>query len=138
MDKLVNRVWRQMVVAVTESRDGWRRQVAEATGLPFSRVRALRRLENGPKTLGQIAEEMSTDASAATIAINDLEKKGLVAREVHASDRRARSVSLTAAGKKVVAKARAISDEAPPSFAALPEKELEKLEKTLEALGFKG
>ena len=42
---VADQVWQTMVSLVMDSRDDWRRKAAEAAGIPFSRVRALRRLE---------------------------------------------------------------------------------------------
>ncbi|MDB5976257.1 MAG: MarR family transcriptional regulator, partial [Nevskia sp.] len=65
-----DRIWQQLVTLVMDSRGDWRRQVIELTGLPFSRVRALRRLVDAPLTLVDLAYAMSTDAPAATVAVN--------------------------------------------------------------------
>ena len=50
------RTWRRLVALVMETRGAWRRKVAEATGLPFSRVRALWRLEGEPRTLTDLGD----------------------------------------------------------------------------------
>ncbi|MDT5128136.1 MAG: hypothetical protein QOH54_3780, partial [Mycobacterium sp.] len=49
-------VWRTMAAVVFDNRDRWRRDVVEATGLPFSRVRVIRRLAKRAMTAKQIAE----------------------------------------------------------------------------------
>ena len=41
----IDRVWHQIVAMVMDTRGDWRRKVTEATGLPFTRFRALRRTE---------------------------------------------------------------------------------------------
>jgi len=128
------RAWRLMVELVMETRGEWRRKVAEATGLPFSRVRALWRLERGARSLSELADDMGTDAPAATVLINALEERGLVKRAQHPTDRRAKQVSLTAAGRRMVAVVEKITDRPPDALECLPSEELQRLRKTLEKL----
>jgi transcriptional regulator, MarR family len=126
--------WRLLVELVMETRGDWRRKVAEATGLPFSRVRALWRLERGPHTLTELAEDLGTDAPAATVLINALEARGLVRRKAHPTDRRAKQVSLTAAGRRVLAVVENITDQPPAALKRLPEEELTGLRQILAKL----
>jgi DNA-binding MarR family transcriptional regulator len=128
------RTWRLLVELVMETRGEWRRKVAEATGLPFSRVRALWRLERGPRTLKELADDMGTDAPAATVLINALEQRGLVKRAQDPSDRRAKQVSLTAAGRRMLEVVANITDVPPDALENLPAAELARLRKTLEKL----
>jgi DNA-binding MarR family transcriptional regulator len=51
-------------------------------------------------TQRELARRMSSDASTVRAMLVLLEKQGLVRRELHPSDSRARSVELTAAGKR--------------------------------------
>ncbi len=128
------RTWRLLVELVMETRGEWRRMVAEATGLPFSRVRALWRLERGPRSLSELADDMGTDAPAATVLINALEQRGLVKRAQDPNDRRAKQVSLTAAGRRMLDVVENITDVPPDALEGLPAAELERLRKTLEKL----
>ena len=128
------RTWRLMVELVMETRGAWRRNVVAATGLPFSRVRALWRLERGPRTLKELAEDMGTDAPAATVLINALEERGLVKRLPHPTDRRAKQVSLTAAGRRMVAVVEKVADRPPDALEHLAPAELEQLLRTVEKL----
>jgi DNA-binding MarR family transcriptional regulator len=129
------RVWQLLVALVMESRGDWRRKASEATGLPFSRVRALRRIKDQDYTLVDLAREMGTDAPAATVIVNDLESRGLVERRPHPESRRSKLVSLTPEGRKRVAALAKIADEPPAVLAGLPEKELAQLRKILERTG---
>src|SRR3546814_19957463 len=97
-----------LVSLVMESRGDWRRKISEATGMPFSRYRALKRLRAEPRTLRDLAEEMGTDAPATTVLVDDHESRGLVKRQPHPADRRAKLVSLTAAGRRQLAVAQKI------------------------------
>ena len=128
------RTWRLMVELVMETRGEWRCKVSDATGLPFSRVRALWRLERGPRTLSELADDMGTDAPAATVLINALEERSLVKRTPHPTDRRAKLVSLTAAGRRMVDIVEKITDQPPDALESLPTEELKRLRRTLEKL----
>jgi DNA-binding MarR family transcriptional regulator len=128
------RAWRLLVELVMETRSEWRRKVADATGLPFSRARALWRLERGPLSLAELAQDMGTDAPATTVLINALEARGLVKREAHPNDRRAKQVSLTVAGRRMLAVIANLTDEPPTALTDLPQEELAALRRTLEKL----
>jgi DNA-binding MarR family transcriptional regulator len=52
----------------------------------------------------ELAEELFTDANTVTAMVVRLEKRGLIRREVCADDGRARRVSLTPAGRRLVAR----------------------------------
>ena len=126
--------WRLLVELVMETRGEWRRKVSEATGLPFSHARALWRLERGPRSLTELAQDMVIDAPAATVLINALESRGLVKRKAHPTDRRAKQVSLTAAGRRMLAVVANITDQPPSSLTGLPRAELAALHRTLEKI----
>ena len=132
--KEVDRAWQLLVALVMDSRGDWRRKVAEATGLPFTRVRALRRLADGPLKLNELAEALDSDAPSVTVAVNDLEKRGLVERRAHPDDRRAKLVSLTPAGRRTLAAARSVTERAPDDFAAMAGKDVGVLLRILEPL----
>lgn len=127
-------VWRQLVSLVMDSRGDWRRSVTDATGLPFSRVRALWRLADRPLTLAELAEAMAVDAPAATVAVNDLERRALVRRTPHPTNRRAKLVQLTDEGLRTVRVARSVVDNPPPAVAALSATELAELGHLLETI----
>jgi len=128
------RTWRLLVELVMETRGEWRRAVAERTGLPFSRIRALWRLERGARTLTELADDLGTDAPAATVLINALEARGLVKRSPHPTDRRAKQVSLTRAGRRMLGIVEKITDPPPAAFGRLSIEELQRLRRTLEKL----
>ncbi len=129
---LADEVWRTMASLVLDNRDGWRRTVVEATGLPFSRVRILRRLARHSMTVKGIAEATALDAPAATVAVSDLEQRGLVVRRVDPDNRRCKRVSLTDEGQRLMAVIAEMDDPAPAGLAGLAEGELESLRVLLE------
>jgi DNA-binding MarR family transcriptional regulator len=124
---LADEVWRAMAAAVIDNRDAWRRAVIEETRLPFSRIRILRRLDRQPMTVKQVAEAATIDAPAATVAVNDLENRGLVVRETDPTNRRCKVVSLTDAGREMVLVIDGIDDPAPDALASLDDAELKAL-----------
>ncbi len=127
-------VWKQLVQVVWETREDWRQRVVAATGLPFGRIRALRRLIGGPLALRDLAQAMSTDAPAATVAVDDLEDRGLVRRTPHPTNGRMKLVALTAAGKRMVARLEAVSDVPPSGFASLSAADLAAVQRLVDAL----
>jgi DNA-binding MarR family transcriptional regulator len=132
---LADNVWRAMAALVIDNRDSWRRAVVEQTGLPFSRIRILKRLHRQPMTVKQVAQAATIDAPAATVAVNDLEARGLVVRETDPANRRCKVVSLTDAGRDVVRKIDALPDPAPEGLASLSDDELKALRVILDKLG---
>jgi DNA-binding MarR family transcriptional regulator len=120
----VDRVWQALVAIVMDGLGDWRRKVADATGLPFTRVRVLRRLDSGPLTMSELAEASSSDAPATTVAVNDLERRGLVLRSPRPDDRRVKMVSLTAAGRRTLATANRVKQPAPEPFASLADQDV--------------
>ena len=109
-------------------------RTAEALGLSFARIRAIRRLEAEPLTLRALALKLQADPPYVTVMVGDLEERGLVERTPHPDDARAKLVSLTAAGRDAVAEANRILDEPPAPLRELPPEELESLLGILEKL----
>jgi DNA-binding MarR family transcriptional regulator len=89
------------------------RRVAEELGMTPSQVVALRELSE-PITARQLASRMACEPSNVTFVLDRLEHRGLIQREPHPSDRRAKQVVLTAAGKRCQARAlRRLAVESP-------------------------
>jgi DNA-binding MarR family transcriptional regulator len=133
-NQLADEVWRAMAAAVIDNRDAWRRAVIEETGLPFSRIRIVRRLARRPMTVKQVAEAATIDAPAATVAVNDLEDRGLVVRKTDPTNRRCKVVSLTDAGREMVQVINGIDDPAPDALASLDDRELKALKAIIDKL----
>ena len=131
---LADEVWRAMAAAVIDNRDSWRRAVIEQTGLPFSRIRILTRLARKPMTVKQVAHAATIDAPAATVAVNDLEDRGLVVRETDPTNRRCKVVSLTDAGRQMVHTIDMVDDPAPNALAALDDAQLKELKAIVDKL----
>ena len=70
-------------------------------------------------TVKQVAHAAAMDAPATTVAVNDLEDRGLVVRKIDPTNRRCKVVSLTDAGREMVHKIDTVDDPAPNVLAAL-------------------
>ena len=111
--------------------EAWAQMLAFITGQ--DRLRALRleldlgvgkselliKLAQAPMTLREVAQTVEVDPSAATVAVDRLERRGLVERRAHPDDKRRRLVHLTDAGLRAAATARRILTDPPPALAAL-------------------
>src|SRR5213594_2611295 len=61
-------------------------------------------LHKGPQPVNEIGRRIELTSGAITTAVDRLESRGLVTREAHPNDRRARIVRLTATGEEQAAK----------------------------------
>ncbi|TDV46215.1 MarR family transcriptional regulator [Actinophytocola oryzae] len=87
--------------------------------LGIGKAELLVKLAQAPMTLREIAHVAEVDSSAATVAVDRLERRGLVERRAHPDDKRRRLVHLTDAGERAAATARHILTDPPPALAAL-------------------
>jgi MarR family transcriptional regulator, transcriptional regulator for hemolysin len=62
----------------------------------------------GDRTQGELAEECALDKTTMVVTLDELEEAGLARRQQSVTDRRARLVTVTPAGKRKVAQADAI------------------------------
>lgn len=131
---LADEVWRTMAAVVIDNRDSWRRSVVERSGLPFSRIRILRRLGRRSMSVKELAHAATIDAPAATVAVNDLEARGLVVREIDPSNRRCKIVSLTEDGHAMLRMIDTTEDPAPEPLASLDTTELQQLRAIIEKI----
>jgi DNA-binding MarR family transcriptional regulator len=100
-------------------------------GRGTGRVRSLMLLAEGPMSLSGLAEAVGVDAPYATLIVDKLEERGLVARQPDPDDRRRKLVTLTPEGEKAIEKLQRIEREPPPGFARLSAVELQTLEDLL-------
>jgi DNA-binding MarR family transcriptional regulator len=129
---LARRAWRAMSeLALDRER---KIAVADALGLSWTRVLALRRLAAEPQTQRDLAERLSADPPYVTLMVDDLEKRGLVRRKPHPTDRRAKLVELTRSGHAAAARADAILDEPPAALHDVPDVDLAAVLRVLERL----
>jgi DNA-binding MarR family transcriptional regulator len=126
------RVWDRMRELVLDN--DRRREVADALGISFVKAKALRRIAVRPMTMRELAEELLIDRPYATVLVDDLEQRGLVARTVHPDDRRRKIVTATDAGLAAAATASKILSVPPSSLLALPPADLATLDTILAAV----
>ncbi|HEY2971630.1 MAG TPA: MarR family transcriptional regulator [Pyrinomonadaceae bacterium] len=75
----------------------------EMCGSDFAVLEAL--LHKGPLPVNGIGKKVLLTSGSITVAVDRLETKGLVERRAHGTDRRARIVHLTKAGRKLITSA---------------------------------
>jgi DNA-binding MarR family transcriptional regulator len=104
-----------------------RREVSDALGLSFARIRAVRRVARRPMSMKELAAALDVDPPNATALVDDLESLALVRRRPHPADRRAKLVEATPRGRQAARKADKILLTPPPGLTALSADELEAL-----------
>src|SRR5712664_2385604 len=72
-------------------------------GSDFGVLEAL--LHKGPLPVNEIGKKILLTSGSITVAVDRLEKRGLVERRAHGTDRRARIVHLTREGRKLITRA---------------------------------
>jgi len=92
--------------------------------MSFIRVKALQRIAAEPTTLRRLATRLATDPPYTTVVVDDLQRRGLVHRQVHPADRRARIVTVTPDGAAAAALADRILAEPPEPLLRLDPDEL--------------
>jgi DNA-binding MarR family transcriptional regulator len=99
VDTEIDRDVCKLVHQFTHSLDVHVRRVAEELGLTASQVVALRELSD-PINARELASRMSCEPSNATFVLDRLEQQGLIQRRPHPTDRRAKQIVLTSAGRR--------------------------------------
>jgi len=123
-----SRVWVAMRNLVGRHPTKERMRAALDLGRGSGRVRSLMWLSEGPMSLSGLAEAIGVDAPYATLIVDSLEERGLVARQPDPADRRRKLVSLTPQGCEAIERLQRIEREPPPGFARLSAAELDTLE----------
>jgi DNA-binding MarR family transcriptional regulator len=129
-DELEEQTWLALRELVLERYDR-RAEVAEVLGMSYLRAKALRMLIDGPMTMRELAAELVTDASYVTVLVDDLEEWGLVIRSPHPEDRRVKTVSSTAAGRRIARRAEKITNAPPAPMARLSRADLAALKRII-------
>ena len=125
------RAWSAMCDLVLDNER--RREVSDALGMSFGRIKAIRRIARSPMSMGDLAATLGIDAPYATLVVDELERQGLVERRPHPTDRRMKLVAATARGAAVAAEAEEIMGRPPHGLATLPGPQLEAVAQILEA-----
>jgi DNA-binding MarR family transcriptional regulator len=132
-DAAARQVWVLMSDLVLDNQR--RRDVAEAVGVSFGRMRAVRYVARRPMSMGELAGAMGIDPPNASVLVTELESLGLMRRRPHPTDGRAKLVELTRKGKAMARRANEIMATPPPALAELPAEDLETLRRILEKVG---
>jgi len=127
------RVWHGMRHLVLERYDR-RRDMCEALGMSFIRAKALRLLAGGPMTMHELAARLPADAPYTTLIVGDLERRGMVTRTVHPTDRRSRIVAATPVGVQAAERAEQILAEPPAAMRSLNAADLAALDRIVAKL----
>jgi MarR family 2-MHQ and catechol resistance regulon transcriptional repressor len=108
----------------------------EICGSDFAVLEAL--LHKGPLLVNEIGRKILLTSGSITVAVDRLTAKGLVERRAHGTDRRARVVHLTRAGRKAITKAYAdhAADMERLASESLNRSERETLIRLLKQIGF--
>ncbi|MBC3840697.1 MarR family transcriptional regulator [Streptacidiphilus sp. 4-A2] len=112
-----------------------RRRLRRELDLGPGNAEQLINLTRAPMTMREIAQSAAVDPSpAATVAIDRLERRGLVRRESHPDDKRRKVVHLTDLGRQTAEAAQRILTEAPPGFHELDADDLAAVARIFAAL----
>jgi MarR family 2-MHQ and catechol resistance regulon transcriptional repressor len=108
----------------------------EMCGSDFAVLEAL--LHKGPLPVNEIGKKVLLTSGSITVAIDRLENKGLVERRAHGTDRRARIVHLTKAGRKLISRVYAdhAADMERLASASLTKAERQTLIRLLKKIGY--
>ncbi len=132
-DDVSARSWQAMRTLVLDRYDR-RKKVCDALGMSFIRAKALRLVAAGPMTMRELAAGLGTDPPYTTVAVDDLERRGLVVRTVRTGDRRSKLVSITPAGLGQARLADEILSAPPRPVRELPAADLAALDRILRHL----
>jgi DNA-binding MarR family transcriptional regulator len=99
-------LWTQLLAEVL-NREVLERLHARFPDLRYSHGFLFQQLVEGPRPVGEVAENLGVSSQAISKAARELEGLGYVERVVGADDARVRRLALTARGREAVAVARA-------------------------------
>jgi MarR family transcriptional regulator, 2-MHQ and catechol-resistance regulon repressor len=108
----------------------------EMCGSDFAVLEAL--LHKGPLPINEIGKKVLLTSGSITVAVDRLETKKLVERRAHGTDRRARIVHLTKAGRKLITRVYAdhAADMERLALASLTRAERKMLISLLKKIGY--
>jgi DNA-binding MarR family transcriptional regulator len=131
--ELEARAWRGIRALVLDRYDR-RREVCESLSMSFIRAKALRYLAEEPLTMRELAARLSIDAPYTTLVVDDLQRRGLVERSTHPTDRRSKIVTATPDGLASARRAEDILNEPPDPVRQLDAADIEALDRIVARL----
>ncbi|MGV9267539.1 MarR family winged helix-turn-helix transcriptional regulator [Kitasatospora sp. NPDC003701] len=128
MNSAAETAWRTLLTLMIagEGRDRLHDVCAKFDLTPTG-LKALLLLSAGPQTMRGLADTFRWNPSFLTGVIDVLERRGAARREPHPTDRRVKTVALTAEGRELLGRVQVSLWEPPSSFDALTQDELEHL-----------
>lgn len=96
-----DRLDQALALVIASMRGIWHRRM-RAFDLTPPQAISLRKLLEGPLSMGSVAEVLSCDASTVTGIADRLEERQLIERRVDPADRRVKLLALTDAGRDLV------------------------------------
>jgi DNA-binding MarR family transcriptional regulator len=137
-DALAAETWRRVFDFFWQRKDE-QLGVLREMGLTPGHMKALFVLDlDEPRPMGALADSLACDASTVTWLVDSLEERGIVERQPLATDRRVKTVVLTALGAKTKAELLERIYEAPQVLRELDVKDLETLNAVLRKLPGEG
>ena len=124
-DQAARDAWQLMAALVLDNER--RREVSDTVGLSFGKLKALRRVAARPMTMRELATALVIDPPNLTGLVDDLERAGLVERQNHPTDRRAKLVVATETGAALAERANQILAQPPLGLRELPPRDLTTL-----------
>lgn len=126
-------IWARMRGLVLDRNDR-KKDVVEALGMSFLKVKALRRIAVRAQPMRELTAELSIDKPYTTLIVDDLERRGLVERTVSPEDRRCKIVTATPAGLEAAQLAEKILNDPPAAVVSLAPTDLAELNRVLALL----
>lgn len=130
--EIASRVWSALNDFVTGQ--DRRRVLRSELDLGLGKAEVLIKLLDGPMNLREIARAVDVDPPAATVGVDQLERRNLVRRGPHPDDKRQKLVHLTETGRATATRARQILRQPPGALANLAPEDLVRLEEIVAAL----
>jgi len=98
-----------LLVEFHEKFTSWEQGVVHGKPLTLAQIHAMEMLGNhGRLTMKELAEKMGVTTGSLTVLVDRLEKKGIVERQPHESDRRSIRLGMTDRGEQLAAEHHAL------------------------------
>ena len=127
-------VWMSLMALVMDNKNLAQTLLEDHFELPWSRYRALRRVEQHPFTQRELAAAMHVDASAVSGIVGDLVDHGYVERVAHPDDARMKLVQITPVGEDLMDRLRGLPGVVPPPVSRLTAGERRELVALIEKM----
>jgi DNA-binding MarR family transcriptional regulator len=110
----------QHLISLFDSQKAWMLAAFAELDLAPQMAKAINHIPaGGSRTMSELADDLLCDASNCTGIVDRLESRGFVERRPSPTDRRAKCIVLTAAGKRMQKRIEEIMTQIPPAIAAL-------------------